>query len=150
MSKQAEGELILKLYDLRREATMRQARDWFFRDFNPQNMEELTAIFFGEHGAHARMVMSYWEMAAGLVNHGAISLDLFKDTNGEHIGVFAAVEKLLPEIRAAFGPQFMQGLEKLIDATPGGRDQVKMMGERMKAIRAQLAGKQAHAAAGTK
>jgi hypothetical protein len=146
MSKQAEADLILKLYDLRREPTMRQARDWFFMEFNPESLEDLNAAMFSEHSGHARMVMSYWEMAAALVNHGAISLDLFKDTNGEHIGVFAKMEKLLPQVRAAYGPQFMASLEKLIDATPGGREQVAQMRERAIAIRAQLAAKKTHAA----
>jgi len=119
MSRQAEAELILKLYDLRREETMRKARDWYFREFNPQSMADFQKVLFSEHSGHVRQVMSYWEMAAALVNHGAISMELFNDTNGEHIGVFAAVELLLPEVRAMFGPQFMASLEKLIDATPG-------------------------------
>src|SRR4051812_37582786 len=93
MSKHAEAELILKLYDLRREETMRQARDWFFRDFNPETIADFNATLFGEHSGHMRMVMSYWDMAAALVNHGAISLDLFTDTNGEYIGVFSKLEK---------------------------------------------------------
>ncbi|HEY3837352.1 MAG TPA: hypothetical protein VGL72_12305, partial [Bryobacteraceae bacterium] len=98
MSKQAEAELILKLYELRREETMRAARDWFFRDFNPSSLADLNTVMFSEHSGHVRMVMSYWDMAAALVNHGAISVDLFTDTNGEHIGVFAKLEPLLPEI----------------------------------------------------
>jgi hypothetical protein len=146
MSIQAEAELILKLYELRREPTMRQARDWFFMEFHPQSMADLNAAFFSEHSGHVRMVMTYWEMAAALVNHGAISLDLFKDTNGEHIGVFSKLEPLIPEVRATMGPQFLASLEKLIDATPGGREQVAMMRERMKGIRAQLAAQKAQAA----
>jgi hypothetical protein len=145
MSKHAEADLILRLYDLRREATMRQARDWYFRDFNPETMADLNAAMFSEHSGHVRMVLSYWEMAAALVNHGAISLDLYNDTNGEHIGVFAKLEHLIPEVRAAYGPQFLASLEKLIDATPDGRQKVAKMREQMKAIRAQLAQK-THAA----
>jgi hypothetical protein len=139
MSKQAEGELILKLYELRREDTMRIARDWFFRECNPTSLADMNAIMFSEHSGHLRMVMSYWEMAAALVNHGAISLDLFTDTNGEHISVFAKMEPLLAEVRAAYGPQFMKSLEQLIDATPDGRKRVAEMRERYKAIVAQMA-----------
>jgi hypothetical protein len=142
MSKHAEADLILKLYDLRREETMRKARDWYFRDFNPETMADFNAALFGEHSGHLRMVMTYWEMAAAMVNHGAISMELYNDTNGEHLGVFTKVEKLLPEIRAAFGPQFMASLEKLIDATPNGRERVSQTRERFKAIRAQLAAQQ--------
>ena len=147
MSKQAEADLILKLYDLRREATMRKARDWFFLEFNPQSMAEFNAALFGEHSGHMRMVASYWEMAAAMVNHGAISIEMWNDTNGEHIGVFAKLENLLPEIRAMFGPQFFASLEKLIDATPDGRKKAAEMRERAKAIQAQMAAKHTHAAA---
>ena len=139
MSKQEEAGLILNLYNLRREETMRKARDWFFRDFNPQSFADFNAAMFGEHSAHLRMVVSYWDMAAALVNNGAISLELFSDSNGEHIGVFSKVEPLLGEIRAAYGPQFATSFEKLIDATPDGRKRVAETRERMKAIQAQMA-----------
>jgi hypothetical protein len=145
MSKQEEAGLILKLYELRREDTMRKARDWYFRDFNPQSLADFNNAMMGEHSGHLRMVVTYWDMAAALVNNGAISLELFNDANGEHIGVFGKVEPLLGEIRAAFGPQFCGNLEKLIDATPDGRKRVAANREQMKAIRAQIA-KQAKAA----
>ena len=147
MSKHAEAELILKLYDLRREDTMRQARDWFFRDFNPETIDDVNAAMFNEqHTGHVRMVMSYWEMAAALVNHGAISIDFFTDTNGEHISVFSKLEHLIPQLRAAYGPQFFASLEKLIDSTPNGRERAAQIRERMKAIRAQLAGQKTQTA----
>jgi hypothetical protein len=146
MSIQDEAGLILKLYELRREETMRKARDWYFRDFNPQTMAEFSAAIFGEHSGHVRMVVTYWDMAAVLVNRGAISLDLFTDANGEHIGVFAKIEPILGEIRATFGPQFATNLEKLIDATPDGRKRTAATRDQMKAIRAQLAGQTTQAA----
>src|SRR5580692_5373802 len=99
MSKQEEAGLILKLYELRREETMRKARDWYFRDFNPQSMAEFTEAMMGEHSGHLRMVVSYWDMAAALVDGGSISLELFANSNAEHIGVFAKVELLLGDIR---------------------------------------------------
>ena len=142
MSKQEEANLILRLYELRREDTMRKARDWYFRDFNPQSIADFNTGLFGDHSGHLRMVVSYWDMAAALVNCGAISLELFNDTNGEHIGVFSKIEPLLGEVRAAYGPQFARNLEKLIDATPDGRKQAATARERMKAIRAELASKQ--------
>jgi hypothetical protein len=139
MSKQEEAGLILKLYELRREETMRKARDWYFRDFNPQSLADFNAAIMGEHSGHVRMVVSYWDMAAALVNSGAIGLELFNNANGEHIGVFSKVELLLGDIRKAFGPQFAANLEKLIDATPDGRKNVAALRERMSGIRAQLA-----------
>ena len=138
MSKQEEAGLILKLYELRREETMRKARDWYFMQFNPQSMDDFNKALMGEHSGHMRMVITYWDMAAALVNSGAISLELFTQANGEHIGAFAKVEPLLGQIRAALGPQFAANLEKLIDATPDGRKRVAETRERFKQIMAQL------------
>jgi hypothetical protein len=142
MSKQEEAGLILKLYELRREETMRKARNWYFQEFNPQSMTDFNNAMFGEHSGYLRMVVSYWDMAAALVNNGAISMELFNDSNGEHIGVFAKLEPLLGEIRSAYGPHFCAKLEKLIDATPDGRKRVAANLEQMKAMRARYAAKQ--------
>jgi hypothetical protein len=141
MSKQEEAGLILELYKLRREETMRQARDWFFREFNPESLADFNAAMFGPHSGHVRMVVSYWDMAAALVKNGAVSLEMFDDCNGEHIGTFAKIEPILGEIRGSYGPRFALNLEKLIDATPDGRKRVAGAKEQMKAIRAQLAAK---------
>ena len=64
-------------------------------------MADFNNAMFSEHSGHLRMVVTYWDMAAALVNNGAISLDLFNDSNGEHVGVFSKIEPLLGEIRAA-------------------------------------------------
>ncbi|HEY1185205.1 MAG TPA: hypothetical protein VGE89_13530 [Bryobacteraceae bacterium] len=145
MSKHEEADLILKLYDLRREATMRTARDWYFRDFNPESFEDITKALFSEHSGHLRMVWSYWDMAAALVNHGAISLDLFNDTNGEYIVVFTKMEPFVAELRASAGPNYLVNLERLIDAMPDGRQRVAAMRERIKGMRARLAAQAAAA-----
>lgn len=139
MSKQEEAGLILELYTLRRDETMRQARDWYFREFNPESMADFNAAMFGPHSGHLRMVVSYWDMAAALVKNGAISLEMFDDCNGEHIGTFAKIEPILSEIRSAYGPRFALHLEKLIDVAPDGRKRVAAAKEQIKAIRAQLA-----------
>ena len=146
MSKQEEAGLILKLYELRREETMRKARDWYFREFNPQSLADFNASMFSEQSGYLRMVITYWDMAAALVNNGAIGLQFFNDSNGEHIGVFSKIEPLLGEVRTAYGPQFAANFEKLIDATPDGRKRAAAAREQMKAIRAQLAAKQAKTA----
>lgn len=140
MSKQEEATLILKLYELRREETMRKARDWYFRSFNPQSAGDIEAALYSEHSGYLRMVLTYWDMAAALVNHGAISVDLFNDANGEQFSVFAKMEPLLAEARAVLGvPHYLVNLEKLIDATPNGRVRTAAMRERMKITRAKLA-----------
>ncbi len=138
MSKQDEAGLILKLYELRREDTMRKARDWYFREFHPQSLEDVQAAMFGEHSGYFRMIISYWDMAAALVNQGAIGMDMFNQTNTEHLSVFTKVEPLLPEIRAAYNPRFAENIEKLVDATPGGRETVAAMRERMKGFRERM------------
>jgi len=146
MSKQEEASLILKLYELRREDTMRKARDWYFREFNPQSIADFKTAMFGEHSGYLRMVISYWDMAAALVSNEAISSQLFHDCNGEHIGVFAKLEPLLKEIREAYSPRFAASLEKLIDALPDGRKLTAANRERMKEIAAQMAAQRATAA----
>src|SRR5579872_2620490 len=139
MSIQDEAGLILKLYELRRDETMREARNWYFAEFNPQSLADFQSAMFGKHSGHLRMVVSYWDMAAALVNNGAISMDLFNDANGEHLGVFSKIEPLLKEIHTTIGPQFAANLEKLVDATPNGRKRVGEIRERFKGIQAALA-----------
>ena len=146
MAIQDEAALIHQLYDLRREETMRTARNWYSREFNPESMADIEKILFSEHSGHLRMVASYWDMAAALVNNGAISAQLFNDTNGEQFLAFGKLEPFLKDIRAAFGPQFLVNLEKLIDATPGGRERAAAVRERMKAMRARFAEAQPKAA----
>ena len=143
MSKQEEAGLILKLYKLRREEKMRKARDWYVGGFNPESLADFNDAMFGEYGGYLRMVVSYWDMAAALVNSGAISMELFNQTNSEHYAVFYKVEPLLGEIRASFGPNFAANLEKLIDETPGGRERVAATRARMKGVFAEFAARQA-------
>lgn len=138
MSKQAEAELILKLYDLRREPVMRQARDWFAMEFYPENAADFKNTMFSEHSGHLRMVMSYWDMAAALVHHQAISQEMFTDTNGEYFMVFSRLEPMLGELRQMLGPMFLSNLERLVDSVPKGRERSAMVRERMKGMRAEM------------
>ncbi len=125
MSKFESADLILKLYDLRREATMRKARDWMF-GFNPTSSDEyMQTMMDPEVGGYLRMVTSYWNMAASLVNHGAIDAEMFADSAGEHIMVFAKIEPLLAELREKWqNPEAFQHLEKLILSAPNGRERL--------------------------
>ncbi|MDQ2975758.1 MAG: hypothetical protein M3R69_10155 [Acidobacteriota bacterium] len=132
MSKHDDADLILKLYDLRREATMREARNWFFT-FNPTNMQDVIEALLGEHSGHYRMVVSYWDMAAAMVNNGAIDELLFNETNGEHIFVYAKIAPVIEEIRTNFGnPDFLQNLEKLVKRIPNVEEKITALRERMK------------------
>jgi hypothetical protein len=148
MSKVESADLILKLYDLRREATMRKARDWMF-GFNPTSAEDyMKTMMDPEVGGYLRMVSSYWDMAAAMVNHGAIDADLFNDTAGEHMMVFAKIEPFLPQLREMFQePKAFQHLEKVILDQPNGAEKLKKTQEWMRSIQEQIAGAQTSEAA---
>jgi hypothetical protein len=139
MSKQADADLILKLYDLRREATMREARNWMFT-FNPTTVQEYMDAMMGEHSGHLRMVISYWDMAAALVNNGAIDEQMFNDANGEHLFVFAKIEPVLEDVRKAFdAPDALKHFETLIRRVPDNEKKLAAIRERIKMIQARMA-----------
>ena len=142
-NKVESADLILKLYDLRREEKMRKAREWFF-SFNPQSADEYWQTMMDpEVGAYARMVISYWDMAATMVAQGAIDADLFNETAGEHIMVFAKLEPILSDLRERFqNPNALKNLEKVIMDLPDGSERVKKTQEFMKTIREQMAAAQ--------
>ena len=145
--KAKSAELILKLYDLRREAVMREARNWFFI-FNPESFEDIQRAGMGEHSAYYRMVTSYWDMACSFVNHGAIDADMFNDANGEHVVVFAKVQPFLEQLRATVSPDYMQHLEKVVLAMPNIEERITRMREmirRMAQARAAASSEQSEA-----
>lgn len=121
MDKQSDVIAILKLYELRRDEEMRNARQWFFSEFAPDNVMDILKLYRGGERASAyyRMVTSYWDMAASFVNNGAIDAKTFLDANTEHLFVFAKVHPFVAEIRAAFDePDYLFQLEKLIMSLP--------------------------------
>jgi hypothetical protein len=141
MSKQEEADLILKLYDLRREETMRKGRAWLAA-FNPESLQEILDASIGENNAYFRMVMSYWDMAASLVNNGAIDEKMFNDANGEHFFYYAKFEPFIEELRARFGPQMWVQLEQLVMRAPDAKERlarVREMSKKMAATRAAAA-----------
>ena len=133
MSKQAEADLILKLYELRREATMREARNWFF-GFNPSTIEDFMDVLTSDKSGFYRMVVSYWDMAASLVNNGAIDAKMFNDANGEHVFVYAKVEPFLTELRAQGNPDFLVHLEKLVKEIPNVEERLAFVRQRIQKI----------------
>ena len=144
-NKHEDANLILKLYELRREEVMRKARDWYAMQFNPESLEEIQDVMMSDKSPYYRMVTTYWDMAASFVNHGAIDEQMFTDANGEHMVVFAKVEPFLAEMRTMSGsPQYLQNLEKLIMRKPDAKETLTAMRERMKqwaAMRADAASK---------
>jgi hypothetical protein len=147
MGKQEDADLILKLYDLRREAVMRDARNWFFT-FDPKSVQDFTEVFLSDKSGYFRMVVSYWDMAAALVNNGAIDEQMFNEANGEHVFVFSKVQPFLNDLRAAYNqPQYLLQFEKLVMRIPEIDKRIAGIRERMKQMAA-LREQRAQAAAG--
>ena len=120
MATAADAEVVLRLYELRREETLRKARKFLAFDFNPKNVEELRAVTRTpgtEENAYWRQVMSYWEMAATLVLRGAVDADLFLDSNVEGIFLYAKYHHFHKDTEAQNGP-FMRNTAALIEKHP--------------------------------
>ncbi|MBM4186157.1 MAG: hypothetical protein FJ206_02490 [Gemmatimonadetes bacterium] len=119
ISKADSANLILRLYELRRDPALRDARDWFVTRFHPRSAQEVFSVWMGPNSAQYRMVTTYWDMAASLVNHGAIDPAMFHDANTEHNGVFAKLQPFLTELRRRSGlPDYLANLERLVLAQP--------------------------------
>jgi len=138
----------MKLYDLRREETMRKARNWMFT-YNPSSAEDIGKTMMDpEVGAYLRMVLSYWDMAATFVVKGAIDADMFNETAGEHIGVFAKIQPFIDDLRKEWDmPEAFANLEKVIMDRPDGAERVRKTQEWMKQIQQQMAAQTGEAAA---
>ena len=111
-----QAQLHLQVYEMRREARLRQARDWFFRNYFPESMDDAMRIAAPgtENGAFVMQVCSYWEQACALLNYGLLHEDLFFETSGEFFGVWELVKPVVPEARERFlDKQFLAHLEKV-------------------------------------
>jgi hypothetical protein len=126
-TKTESADLILKLYDLRREKKMRRARKWYTSSFNPTSAQDiLETMMDPDVGPYFRMVTSYWDMACTMVNHEAIDRDLFAETNGEHFIVFAKLEPFLADVRVLMDrPTFYSNLEKCVQNSPNGAERLR-------------------------
>jgi hypothetical protein len=147
MGKHEDADLILKLYDLRREPVMREARNWFF-SFNPTTTTEYMEAMMSERSGYLRMVISYWDMAASLVNNGAIDEQMFNDANGEHMFVFAKIEPILAELRQQWNqPEMLKHFETLVRRVPNNEQILAGIRERIKMIQGMMAERAAKAQA---
>lgn len=111
-----QAQLHLQVYDLRREARLRQARDWFQQSFHAETADEAMRIAAPgtEHGAFFGMVIGYWEQASALVNYGLLNEDLFFETSGEFFGVWEQVKTVVGQFRQAYhDPTMLANLEKV-------------------------------------
>jgi hypothetical protein len=133
--KEKSAELILRLYELRREEVMRKARSWYF-GFNPETVEDIVAVARGEHSAYFRMVTSYWDMACSFVNHGAIDEAMFNDANAEHILVFAKLQAFVGQIRAMGNANFASHIEQVVMRLPDAEARLQRFREMAKMLTA--------------
>jgi len=110
-----QAQLHLQVYDLRREARLRQARDWFQQNYNAETVEEAMRLAAPgtENGTFFGMVIGYWEQACALLNYGLLNDDLFFETSGEFFGVYEQVKPVLSQFREQFGnPTLLTNLEQ--------------------------------------
>jgi hypothetical protein len=139
MSNEHESMMgIMKLYELRSEGRMRQARDWFMTGFYPENAQDILKTLTSEHSADFRMVASYWDMAAAFVVFGAIGGEMFNAINTEHVAVYAKLEPFLAEIRAMPGIPpylYLKHLEPVVLSIPDIHERVAVMRRYMKSRR---------------
>lgn len=137
----ADAELILKLYDLRREPELRKARNWWVTNFWPETADEVLKIgqaLGTQENAWLRQVAGYWEMAASFVLHGIINQDLFLEGSfsGEMFFLFAKVHPFLKELREKMNAPGMFGnVEKVIMSSKSTRERLKALEERHAARR---------------
>jgi hypothetical protein len=137
-----DAQIIMRLYDLRREAEMRKARRWF-ADFWPQNADDIVRVI-GAHGSQEnawfRQVSGYWDMAASFVLRGALNEDLFFDSAAEMWFILAKVHPFLKEAREqAQTPTAFDRVEKVATHSKAGRERLQMMQKRCDARRAAAA-----------
>src|SRR5580658_5417216 len=132
------ASLLLQLYEMRREPKLREARQWMFAEFHPRSAEEMMSKFppSSEGNARVRMVVSYWDMAAALVNRGLIDEELFFETTGEQWVVWEAMKPVAGAMRERMKNPFMfSNLERHVQRleewrekrAPGSSDSMRAM-----------------------
>jgi len=140
-----DAELILKLYDLRREPEMRKARNWWLVDFWPQTVEDFITVASAlgtQENAWLRQVAGYWDIAASLVLHGIINAELFLEggVSGEMVFLYAKVQPILKDLREKMqSPGLFSNIEKVIMQSETGRERLKMVEARVAARRKAIA-----------
>ena len=126
-----DADLILKLYQLRTEAVMRQARAWVVVEFWPETAEDFFIIYVNmsrPQNHWLRQVISYWEMASAMVLRGALNSDLFVDCHNEPFFLLAKLTPILPEVQVKF-PGFFAHTQELVKTVPAAGERfVQMQG----------------------
>jgi len=113
---QADAELLLKLYEIRREPELRRARAWFLSEFKPTTWADVKSRYLShtEEDRWFRMTISYWEMVGTMVNRGVLHDEMFYDHTGEDIATWERIKGLVPDARADIRPTYMMHFERLV------------------------------------
>jgi hypothetical protein len=141
----ADAQLILQLYDLRREAEIRKAREWWTVKFWPNTAEDFMKVGMAlgtQENAWFRQVAGYWDMAASLVLHGTIHPDLFLEGgfSGEMFFIYAKIQPLLKELREKMNsPGLFRNVETVIMSSKAGRERLKLVSARVASRRKAMA-----------
>jgi hypothetical protein len=147
-----QANLLLKLYDMRREPALREAREWYAMNFHPTSLEDLQkhAPMGSKQNANMRMVVSYWEMAASIVNRGLINEEFFFENSGEQWMVWERLKPVIPAMRALYkNPHQFENLEKHVEhfevwrekRAPGTAEAMRQMMSRRAQVVPKAAGK---------
>ena len=134
------ASLLLKLYELRTEPTLRQARAWFTFEFHPSSAKDVLTTWLGpgHESAPYRMVTSYWDMAASLVTQGAIPVEMFNAANTEHFGLYAKLRPYLKDVRVATKyPDYLIHIERIATAAGDHVDVFDRYLQRQRALAAE-------------
>jgi len=127
--------LNLKLFELRREPVLREARQWFIAEFHPETYADVVATVSGPRNPSFRMVIGYWDMAASMVTSGAIDGDAFRAAHGEIFGAFSKIQPFLAEMRTTMGePFFCQHLEAVALGAPDAQGIIDRRRARLRAM----------------
>lgn len=127
-----DAELVLKIYDLRREAVMRASRDAMNAKFLPKTYEEFIAVTKPDHPMNAafRQVSTFWEMVYGMVHHGIVHPEYFMENNAEGMLVFAKIAPYLERFRKEGSATAFQHAEWVSKNTQVGRARFEMFTKR--------------------
>jgi hypothetical protein len=131
-----DADLLLRVYELRREPVMRESRTAINSKFWPKTYDELLAVTRPDHPLNAayRQTGTYWEMVYGIARHGIVNPDFWIESNGEGLLLFARVSPYLDRIRADFSPTSFQNAEWMSTSCESARRVYRFMGERVKKV----------------
>jgi hypothetical protein len=136
----ADAELILKLYEARREPEIRKARQWWTANFWPESADDIIKVIRSmgsQENNFLRMVLGYWGMAGSFVSHGVLNEDLFLEPSfsGEMFLIYAKVEPYLKDLREKLqNPTLLVNLEKLVKSEKG-QERYKVMAKNVENMR---------------